>query len=349
MKPPVLVVSDIQFHTYKAHSKLIDGVNSRLLDQINAWRQAVAVGLQEGCRLFLIPGDVFEVRGNIKPSVFNRVTALLMETMAQGFDVGIIAGNHDMEHFEAGESAIDSWSYLRTGSGADFKECTVFKRPGLHELGGYKVLGIPYIHDTDTFRETFKRLSELTLPEITMIHQGVDNFNSDGAYPVTGLTAEWLEAHNPGIILCGHYHRPGLSQGGRVVNVGALVQHRFSDEGSDRGCWIVSEESKRFVKIESPLFVTVNSRTHIGPDCRGAFVRIRATSSKEAETLRKQAEEEGALSVVVEIEKEFKTAHDKTISMTSPRKMLAEYLEMIEKYKDRKTKIIDLFDRVCLR
>lgn len=349
MKPPVLVISDIQFHTYKAHSTLIDGVNSRLLDQIKAWRQAVDAGIKEGCGLLLVPGDVFEIRGHIKPSVFNRVTSLLIETMSRGLDVGVIAGNHDMEHFEAGESAVDSWSYLRTESGSGKKECTVFKRPGLRNLSGYKVLGIPYVHDTDAFKETFKLLSEKTRPEITLIHQGIDNFNTDGAFPPTGLTAEWLEEHNRGIILCGHYHRPGLSKGGRVVNVGALVQHRFSDEGSKRGCWIVSETSAKFIKIESPVFVTINERTRINSNCKGAFVRIKATSAEKAEEQKKKAKEAGALSVIVEIEREFKSAHEKTLHIASPREMLSEYLEMVERYKERKSSIMNLFDSICLK
>jgi hypothetical protein len=35
------VMSDPHFHAYKNHSTIIDGINSRLLDVENAWKQAV--------------------------------------------------------------------------------------------------------------------------------------------------------------------------------------------------------------------------------------------------------------------------------------------------------------------
>ncbi len=351
MKPPVLVISDIHFHAFKAHSRLIDGVNSRLLDQIRAWRQAIDAGAAGGCKLLLVPGDIFEVRGSIKPSVFNRVTELVMETLGRGFDIIMIPGNHDMEHLEAGESAIDSWDHLRQwANGAIVKECRVLKFPGLHNLAGYRVLGIPYIHDPEVFKETFRRLSLELTPDITMIHQGVDDFNTAGSYPATGITVEWLESRNPGIILVGHYHKPGRSESGRVINVGALVQHRFSDEGTERGCWILSREGPRFIEIQSPKFITLNGggrKEKDCPQCSGAIVRVKAKSAKEAERLRERAERDGALSVVVRIEKEFKSAHDHTISISSPRAMLSQYLGIMERYREHKEELVGLFDRIC--
>jgi DNA repair exonuclease SbcCD nuclease subunit len=345
---PVLVMSDIQFHSYKAHSRLVNGVNSRLLYQIEAWKKAVSIGVKHGCRLLLIPGDIFEVRGVIKPSVFNRVTELVIDALGKGFDIGVIPGNHDMEHLDAGESAIDSWDYLRSGSAVNATLCKVFKTAGVYALGGHRILGIPYVHDIEAFKAVFLELSAAEAPDITIIHQGIDNFNSDGAYPSTGLTAEWLEEHNSGITLCGHYHRPGLSRGGRVINVGALVQHRFSDEGSDRGCWVLHGGQVEFISIDSPRFVTIAAPGPVGPNCRGAIVRIRANQQKAADKLRKEAEATGALSVVVEIEKEFKPAHEKTVAISSPREMIGEYLDIVEKYKPYKEEIMELFGRICV-
>lgn len=345
---PVLAVSDIHFHAYKAHSSLVDGVNSRLLHQVDAWKQAVGAGTAEGCRLMLVAGDVFEVRGSIRPSVYNRVSGLIVDALAAGFDIGMISGNHDMEHLEAGESALDSWDYLKHRNGSGTRRCRVFKHPAVHRMAGYRVLGIPYMPDTEAFKKTFRKLSAAAGPDITVIHQGVDSFNTGNEPPSTGLTAEWLEDNNPGMVLCGHYHRPGLSKRGRVVNVGALVQHRFSDEGDDRGCWVLTGREAKFVRIESPRFVTFRDGRE-SADYRGAFVRICAKNEEQARRFRKKAEAAGALSVAVEIEKEFQTAHEKTVRMSSPREMLLQYLEIVNRYGDRKREIVDLFDRLCGR
>lgn len=348
MQSPVLVVSDIHFHTYKAHSKLIDGVNSRLLQQIAAWKQAVALGLEHGCGLMLVCGDVFEVRGNIRPTVFNPVSALIVEALSSGLSIAVIPGNHDMENLGVGESSVDSWRYLRGSHRGRRKRCLVFREPSLHRIGGRKILGIPYMHDPSEFKETFASLSARFKPDITMIHQGVDNFNRNGEYPATGITAEWLEANNPGLTVVGHYHRPGMSESGRVLNAGALTQHRFSDEGSERGCWVLDGSKAQFIPIEGPKFITLGKDVPTGPECHGAFVRIRSKTQKDAESIRKKVEAAGALSVSVQIEREFKTSHEKTIAISTPRTMMSEYLDLVEKYHGRKDAIMDLFDKVCL-
>ncbi len=160
--------------------------------------------------------------------------------------------------------------------------------------------------------------------------------------------AKWLEENCHGLIVCGHYHAPG--QTGRVINVGALVQHNFGDEGSERGFWVLEDSTggakSNFLRSTHPEFVTWNGKTR--PDPKGNFVRVKARNLKEADKQRQKATDLGALSVVVEIEKEFKTAHEKTIELSTPRKMLIDYLEIVDKHDHRKEAIIDLFDRVCL-
>jgi hypothetical protein len=105
-----------------------------------------------------------------------------------------------------------------------------------------------------------------------------------------------------------------------------------------------------FISIDSPRFVTIAAPGPIEPNCRGAIVRIRirGNQQKVADELRKEAEAAGALSVVVEIEKEFKPAHEKTVAISSPREMIGEYLDIVEKYKPYKEEIMELFGRICV-
>lgn len=349
MRPPILVISDVQFHNFKQHSTTVGGVNSRLLQQIGAWEDAIEIGLGAGCKMLVIPGDVFEIRGQIKPSVFNRVTQLIFEALHKGLDVVSIPGNHDMEHFEAGESAIDTWDllYVERFGGTPQRDSAVVREPRVIVMGGYRIAGIPYIHNVEKFKEVFKEIGGQE-PEITLIHQGVDDFDNTGTL-TTGLTAKWLEDHCPGRIICGHYHFP--MNKGRVLNPGALVQHRFSDEGSARGCWVVydSLDEPEFHRIKSPEFVTWRDHgaTHL-PKAENNFVRVITKSVREGEKIRKTAMDAGALSVIVQVEKEFKTAHEKTVAMGKPREMLGEYLDLEAKFNPHKAAILGLFDKVCL-
>jgi DNA repair exonuclease SbcCD nuclease subunit len=349
MRPPILVISDPQFHNFKAHSTTVDGVNSRLLQQMAAWNEAIEIGVKAGCKMLVIPGDVFEIRGQIKPSVFNKVTELVYLAMQKGLDVVAIPGNHDMEHFDAGESAIDTWDmlFLEGFGSMPQRDVTVMKIPEVVMMGGYRIAGVPYIHDVKKFKSALRDIGSHN-PEITLIHQGVDDFDPTGAL-TTGLTARWLEDNCPGRIICGHYHFPAIK--GRVLNPGALVQHRFGDEGNHRGCWVVydSKDEPEFHRIKSPEFVTWRDHgaTHL-PSAKGNFVRVITKSVKQGEKIRKKAEEAGALSVIVQVEKEFKTAHEKTVAMGKPRDMLGEYLDIEAKYSPHKAAILGLFDKVCL-
>ena len=347
MRKPILTISDIQFHAYKQYSRLVGGRNSRLLDIQGAWEYAIDAAVSNDCGVILIPGDVFEIRGALKPSVFNQVTALMQDAIDRGFEIVAIPGNHDMEHYEGGDTAIDTWSFLSPNITME-NRCTVLKSADIIERGGYRIAGIPYIHDIEKFKKTFLDISESD-PDVTMIHQGVDDFDATGILK-TGITAQWLADNNQGIILCGHYH--DAKRLGRVVNVGALVQHRHSDEGQERGAWVIPNvqdpDKIEFYPIQGPRFITVDSKAAINGNCKDSFVRVKAKNMKEAEKLKKLAADAGALGVSVQIEREFVTAHDKTVQLSTPRNMLGEYLDIVPKFGPKKAEILNLFDKVCL-
>ena len=342
MAEKILLLSDPQFHNYKANSTLIGGVNSRLLDIENAWETAVKQGIEAGCELCLICGDVFEVRGSIRPSVFNRVFGL-MQWMASKMRVVMIAGNHDMEHYRGGDTAIDAFGAIHG--------VTVLKPPYEFEsVKGYRVFGIPYIHKIDEFKVIYEEIcSENPDASIIMIHQGIDDFDLTGHIPETGVTVDYLKEHKPkdAWVFSGHYHTP--KQDGKIVMIGAPVQHMFSDEGMERGYMIFDGTKIQYKPLSAPQFVTITKKKDLHA-AGGNFVRVQAKRLADANKLAEAAKEAGALSVTCRVEKIFATAHEKTIKVSSDvRKMLTDYIEIMdEKYDGKGPAILKKFEEICL-
>lgn len=346
----VVVISDPHFHAFRQHSRIEDGVNTRLLDQLGVLTQVVDAAAVKGCSTMLICGDVFEVQGVIKPSVFNAVTGSVYQILVDyGLDIVAIPGNHDLETYNGSETAICSWDVLTSGdkSPATVK---VIRSPGWVQRNGWKILGIPYMKNNEEFKEVFAKMSMDNEPDITMIHQGVDDFAGPNL-PETGITARFLEKNNNGWVFCGHYHNPRCR--GRIVSVGAPIHHRADDEGSQRGYWILKQDGTlQFFETEFPRFVTL-TETDLGShkeEClKGNYVRIKAKSAKAGQKLKELAMKKGALSVgSVEIERTFTTAHEKTVTLSSPRAMLSEYLDIVGKDAGQKGRVMELFDRLCM-
>jgi len=338
----VLVVSDPHFHNHKVHSFNKEGVNSRLYFIEQAWDNAVEVGKLKGCSLMLVAGDIFHIRGFIKPSVFNRVVNLIART-AEIFPVIIIPGNHDQESYQVGESAIDSLSYV--------KDVYVIKKPSALTVRGIRILGIPYIHEIEDFKLTFLSLktefSESESSDIFLIHQGIDDF-CFGRYPETGLTSEALRSVFSGFIVAGHYHTPGKDESGRIIQSGSLVQDNFGDSGA-RGCWILDtkKQTSQFIEIESPRFLTItDGKAKSVSEVKDNYVRIIHKSPSTAKKIRDKCIKEGALSVVVQIEREFESFHEKTVEISGPRQMLESYIDIMPEYTENKEHLLSLYDRI---
>lgn len=352
MKHPVLVVSDVHFHTYKPHSTMVDGINSRLLDVANAFVEAFDIAHREGCKVIAIPGDLFHVRGAVKSSVMKKVGELLKMVVEAGIDVILLAGNHDMENLKGGATSLWPLQFIQHGDA----RVHVVETPTVIESGGHTFSCIPYVHSAKEFKEVFERsLSGEGMDSgdvIHLIHQGVDDFRPGAGIPETSITADWLASKaGEGWVFAGHYHKP--FQKGRVISPGAPIQHNFGDAGQDRGCWILLPNGEtKFFKLSYPEFETHEVETLAKAkkiDVSGKIVRWKVKTAKQGEKLIAHALESGAVSATSFVEKEFVAAHEQTVKINAPEKMFEDYLEMFpEKYTDeRKKRLITLFHHIC--
>jgi DNA repair exonuclease SbcCD nuclease subunit len=336
-------VSDPHYHNYKPHSTLVNGVNSRLLDVDNAMAAAAKLGDEKKCDIAVVTGDIFHERGRIRPSVFNRAYNRIGK-MRSEYPVVLGIGNHDMEDFKLGASSIDTFESLGSvyvmGGSEGYSTLN---------LRGIKILGIQYFHKTEDFKETYeKALKQFPDVDILMIHQGIDDFGHKGM-PKTKITAKYLQSKTDAWIVCGHYHSPNTS--GKVVNVGAPLQHTFGDEGIDRGCWIIDtdEDKATFYKLDvTPKFKTVRNKAE-AKDVDCCFVRVVAKTPRTAKTLEKAAKAAGARTVAVQIDKDYKPAHSKTVAISSrPQNMIADFCKLEPKFAPHETQIINMYEKVCL-
>lgn len=342
MKYPAMFIGDTHFHNYKSHSTINEmGMNSRLADGLIAFEQAHSKAIEAGCKLMCITGDVFHVRGTMKPSVFNEVSREISCIVHSGIDVVIIAGNHDFENFNYGTVSIDALGYIHHGD----KGVYAIMKPTVFDVQGYQILGIPYIHNVDEFKKTYEKWSNDTNPDITLIHQGVDDFRPTKDMPETGITATYLEKYNRGVIFAGHYHMP--SKWGRVLNVGAPYQQNFNDEGISMGCWVGNDEGVTFHELDAPKFITIDDKFKEWDKLRHNIVRVTGKKVAKVEKLIESAKAAGAISVVSKLEKEFKSVHEAPIKISTPVQMLSVFIDSQERYKPYKEKLMSLFEKVC--
>ena len=346
MKNPLLHISDPHFHAHKSHATIVNGSNSRLQDIKKAVYEAAKIGKSRGVEIMVISGDIFHVRGSLKTSVFNETFALFKSLAREGWNFVMIPGNHDMEDYKGGHTGIDMFETING--------CYVMQGRGFARLSlrGWDFLGIPYIHKVDEFKETFKEAHaanhDIDENTVILIHQYVDEY-LDPSIPKFGLTKKWLEANTPGKVFSGHYHNP--CEMGRVVNVGAPIQHNFKDEGTKRGCWINDGNDVEFIPIDvTPKFVTIESKRDLkskGVD--GNFVRVKVKTLATAKKLRDEALDGGALDVSIQVEKKFVTAHEKTVAINAdPRKMIKDYMDMFpEKFGGKENKTLEMYEKIC--
>ena len=97
MKPYALF-ADVHFHKWNTFSTINeDGLNSRFAGLLTEVRRGAAEVSKRGGNLLIFAGDLFHVRGSVSPSVLNPVMDMFKALTYEGFEIVILAGNHDLE------------------------------------------------------------------------------------------------------------------------------------------------------------------------------------------------------------------------------------------------------------
>lgn len=345
MRSPILCITDPHFHSFKAFSTVMpSGMDSRLWHAIKAWEEAVRIGIDQGCRTVACSGDIFHVRGHLRPSTYNAVYDAIQETSDRGMKIVMIPGNHDLENYYDHDTSIDKLQGI--------KGVTVLRGDtAYHTADGWEIVGIPYFHNPEKFKAKYADICGQTNPDIVLTHEHFDEYT-----PVVmgkrGIDFGFLHSHikDSAFVVNGHQHFPEYIPGSRVLNVGSPLPQTFGDTGEAYGCWILHDgKEPEFHPLSAPKFLTVEGfRKGDEAKVRGNYVRVQAKTDKTAISVREKCMAAGALGVVAAVVKDFAAAPGKTIKVSTKEKMLAEYIDIMGgEYAAKKAQIIDLYQTIC--
>jgi DNA repair exonuclease SbcCD nuclease subunit len=299
---PFGIVSDQHFHEFSAFASTnANGVNTRLQYKLNELRRCADEVRKAGGNIIINAGDTFHTRGSLAPSVLNPVMDLHRELIAEGFEVHILAGNHDLASKES--NRLNSAVTALEGIG-----CHIKNEPMLCSLAGKQMLFVPWIQNIAQLKSEIERMAiiatvETPLNEVTLIiHAPIDGVIP--GLPDHGLSGEWLTDIGFQHVFSGHYHNHKEVVPNKVWSIGATTHQTWSDVGAKAGFLIVSDADVRWHASHAPSFVEIDGSTdpdEIALIVDGNFAKVRITSSKSSDVnaIKQFLTDSGALGVTV--------------------------------------------------
>ena len=297
-----ILSSDWHCHSWSQFATMNDGINSRLASiMMEIERQAVEAQKVDAHSIY-VAGDIFHVRGSIKPTVFNPIAEMLAYC-AKNYEVEFILmpGNHDLESAET-ESMSSAITSLSAIDGVRVVNApTIFKEDG--------VIMIPW-HSTregltsviEEMVASVKNPSEYDL----ILHTGINGVIM--GMPDHGWAAEELATFGFGRVFCGHYHNhksfdlnPTTYGDAGVVSIGATTHQTWSDVGTKAGFLVVDYESFRHVESAAPIFKDFTALEDID-EVKDNFIRVRGIELEESEIrgMREEIMSAGAKGVIID-------------------------------------------------
>jgi DNA repair exonuclease SbcCD nuclease subunit len=270
----ILIFSDLHLHKWKEFAKTDkNGRNDRLMDCYSVFEfvRRRADKLQPDLIVFV--GDLFHKKSILDTETFN----LGMDgiSMLENWKVLMVPGNHDQATKDGSIHSLAAFKHLKHVSVADIDDA----RP--YNVGSFKVLAIPYT-DRQHIIDSFKGETH----DLAFVHAGFSGAIA-GSYEYR--PPEELEVADLGklpkdrvSVISGHYHTPQSLLGGKVVYVGAPLQHTRSDMADkSRGISLFDTKTGQIERIplDLPRFVqlTDDDIENHEPDewdVKGSFVDI---------------------------------------------------------------------------
>jgi DNA repair exonuclease SbcCD nuclease subunit len=296
---PYGLMADIHLHNWNAFAKPTkDGVNNRLYNLLGEIERCAKEVRAAGGDTIYIAGDVFHTRGVLTPQVLNLTLACFKGIVSNKVRVCVMPGNHDLE----GKDSFELSSSVAALKEVGVEVChdpTVF-------TPSEKVIMIPWVESVTELKKMLAGLSEGSLKGRLhhfdcMIHAPVDGVIT--GLPSHGLNPNWLKDLGFKRVFAGHYHNHASFEN-KVVSIGALAHHTWSDVGTKAGFLIVHQEYFVWRKSLLPEFIDISQDTpwsEIELMADGNYIRCKTESSdiKEIDKLRNSLLKLGAAGVSV--------------------------------------------------
>ena len=322
MPASYLLMSDLHFHNWSQFSTVDkNGVNSRLAQTLDEMDRIIGAYYKTSKqRNIFIAGDVFHVRGQIKPSVLNPVMEAFQAWCGEGFNFFIIPGNHDLEGKES-NAMTNGVTALGSIDGVVVADKTrVFGN----------VVMIPWHSTIGSLTSEIQRFistREETVSDMDLIIHAPLNDVIKGI-PNIGLDPADLAKFGFRNVFAGHYHNHRAFPG-NVYSIGALTHQTWNDVGSRCGALFVTDVDVTRLSTVSPKFVDFSDMEDPATEVKGNYVRIRGSewSEKEIKEIRNLIEGYNPAGLVMQV-----TPKKKLITRSSGIKGVETLDESVQKF-----------------
>jgi DNA repair exonuclease SbcCD nuclease subunit len=292
----IAVFGDLHAHNFKEFDRKTDRTGSLRLDNI----VDTLIYIRDYCvakqiKYILFGGDMFHVRSRVNTIVYNAIYDTLKTFHGYGLEVIGIAGNHDQhDNSDIPPHSLHAFN--------DLEGVTIYGDLAKHYIPEWEtddrdllIHCIPYSKNAQRIKDW---IADNTRPElyedenhICLFHAGISGaFVGKGNYPMAdAFSPEDFRPDFYKYIIGGHFHKRQLIGGYlNFLYTGAPIQHSFSDEGEDKGFYIL-DTSKRwdiaFIPVPNPQFITMNAYNVANEDMQliadeGHYVRLQVTESE---------------------------------------------------------------------
>jgi DNA repair exonuclease SbcCD nuclease subunit len=285
---------DLHAHVFKEFDRKTDRTGSQRLDYIvDTLIYIRDYCVKENIKYILFAGDAFHVRSRVNTIVYNAIYDTLKTFHEYGLEVIGIAGNHDQhDNSDIPPHSLHAFN--------DIEGIDIYGDLDIHTLyDGLETVDIycvPYSKNAQRIKDWIAEAETYTQPSdrysrICLFHLGISGgFVGKGNYPMAdAFQPDDLRPDFFKYIVGGHFHRRQLIGGYlNFLYTGAPIQHSLSDEGEDKGFYIL-DTSKRwdiaFVPVPNPQFITMSMYDVANEDMQliadeGHYVRLQVTESE---------------------------------------------------------------------
>lgn len=273
----ILVFSDLHAHEYKQFSKPVgDGLNSRLQNIVCVLDNIFVYALQQGIKHVFFLGDLFHHRTLLYSIVYEKIVSSIETATNNGVSIHSITGNHDLIY-----NNDQSPSIIKT-----IKSLDVINSPTLFLLKDIdiRIGAMKWYFNTDLLQSDLMELNtklKLSLKTNTSDHLLLGHFELSGIsvndeYILKdALPVSIFKDTSFNLVMSGHVHKQQILD--NIVYVGVPIQHRFTDENSPFGFFVVD------VSGTKPKLEYIPTKQLL-PDLP-EFTTVHLTSQEDVKTL----------------------------------------------------------------